>query len=329
MAAGSAAPGPPAAPRTRGRNRARPATLSRPALSLAAVAFALFGVARTTGSGWLIVILTGIASVVALAAVLPWFGLRKVVVTVEAPRDGTVGRTSELTIEVLAGGASRPVKLLPLGFEGPWTGVVTPAKGQLPLIPKKRGVFTSVLLDVRSAAPLGLVWWKRRILVDLPRPFEVGPMPATVKLESSRTAQETGSDDGRAASSTADAVKTIREYTAGDPIKLVHWAATARAGELMVKELEAPVAPVLCIAVDLRGSDGGAVEEAASRAAGLALAGLAAGMSVTLLTSEVAGPRAGPVAAPSEVNRRLARAVAGPLPNPPHGAEPVWVRAAP
>jgi len=306
---------------------ARPANVSRPALALAAVAFALFGIARTTGSGWLIVILTGIGSVVALAAVLPWFALRKVTVAVEAPREGTVGRTAELTIDLQAGRSAQPLKLLPLGFDGPWTGVITPARGQLPLVPMKRGVFTSVLLDVRSAAPIGLVWWKRRILVELARPFEVGPRPAAVELEAPRGADESGTDDGRVASATADAVKTIREYVAGDPIKLVHWAATARAGELMVKELESPVAPVLCIGLDLRGGAEAAVEEAAARAAGLALAALRAGVPVTLLTSETAGPRSGPVAAPSEVNRRLARAVPGPLPAPPRGADPIWIRS--
>lgn len=305
----------------------RPAGVSRPALALVAVTFALFGIARTTGSGWLIVILTGIASVVALSAVLPWFGLRKVAVTVEAPRDGTVGRTAELTVEVRAGSSSVPLKLLPMGFDGPWTGVMTPARGQLPLVPMKRGVYTSVLLDVRSAAPIGLVWWRRRILVELPRPFEIGPMPIAVTLEAPRGADDSGSDDGRVSSTTADAVKTIREYVAGDPIKLVHWAATARAGELMVKELESPVAPVLCLAVDLRGRDTASIEEAASRAAGLALAGLAHGLPVTLLTSEATGPRSGPVNAPSEVNRRLARAIAGPLPQPPRGTDPIWVRA--
>ena len=309
---------------------ARPAGLSRPALSLAAVAFALFGIARTTGSGWLIVILTGIASVVAVAALLPWLSLRGLTIIVEAPREGTVGRTSELTIDVTARrGAARPLKLLPLGFDGPWTGVVTPVRGRLPLVPMKRGVFTSVLLDVRSAAPLGLVWWKRKVLVELPRPFEIGPRPVEVRLDVRRGADDSGSDDGRASSTTADAVKTIREYTAGDPIKLVHWAATARAGELMVKELESPLAPILCLAVDLRSPivDVDAVEHAASRAAGLALAGLAAGMPVTLLTCEAGtGPRSGPVAAPSEVNRRLARAVAGPLPQPPRGTDPLLVR---
>ena len=310
----------------------RPANLSRPALSLAAVAFALFGVARTTGSGWLIVILTGIAAVVALAAVLPPFGLRNVRVAVEAPREGTVGRTAELTLEVTAGGtasaARRPVKLLPLGFDGPWTGVVTPARGQLPLIPLRRGVYTSVLLDVRSAAPLGLVWWKRKVLVELPRPFEVGPMPIHVRLDPPRGSEDMGTDDGRVASSLADAVKTVREYVAGDPIKLIHWPATARAGELMVKELEAPVAPVLCIAVDLRRGDDAAVEDAASRAAGLALAAITAGVPVTLLTAEATGPRSGPVSSPGDVNRRLARAIAGGLPSPPRGTDPIVVSAA-
>lgn len=309
-------------------SRARPANVSRPALALAAVAFALFGIARTTGSGWLIVILTGIGSVVALAAVLPWFALRKVTVAVEAPREGTVGRTAELTIDVQAGRSSQPVKLLPLGFDGPWTGVISPARGQLALVPMKRGVFTSVLLDVRSAAPIGLVWWRRRVLVELSRPFEVGPMPAPVDLAAPRGTDESGSDEGRVTSATADAVKTIREYVAGDPIKLVHWAATARAGELMVKELESPMAPTLCIGVDLRSSDPAAIENAAAHAAGLALAALRAGLPVSLLTSEATGPRSGPVAAPSEVNRRLARAVAGPLPTPPRGTDPIWVRAA-
>ena len=306
----------------------RPANVSRPALSLAAVALALFGVARTTGSGWLIVILTGIAAVVVLAALLPPFALRKVRIEVEAPRDGTVGRTAELTLDVSAGGAARPLKLLPLGFDGPWTGVVTPARGRLPLVPLRRGVYTSVLLDVRSAAPLGLVWWRRRVRVELPRAFEVGPMPIPARLDPPRGSEDNGTDDGRVASSLADAVKTVREYVAGDPIKLVHWPATARSGELMVKELEAPVAPVLCIAVDLRRGDDAAVEDAASRAAGIALAALAAGVPVTLLTAEAAGPRSGPVASAADVNRRLARAIAGALPAPPRGTEPIVVSAA-
>ncbi len=303
-----------------------PANVSRPALSLAAVALALFGIARTTGSGWLIVILTGIGSVVALAAVLPPFGLRRLDVDVRAPRDGTVGRTCELTVDVL-GGNGRPVKLRVHGFTAPWTGVLTPATGQLAVVPSKRGVVESVRVELRSAAPFGLVWWKRTVVVDLARPLEIGPSPTTESLDAPTGRDDSGREEGRVTTAMADTVRTVREYAAGDPIKLIHWAATARAGELMTKELESPVVPALCIALDLRGGADDAVEAAASRAAGLALDGLAAGIPVLLLTAEKAGPRSGPVTTPGEANRRLARAVPGPLPQPPRGAAPVVVSA--
>jgi uncharacterized protein (DUF58 family) len=279
----------------------------------------LFGIARTTGSGWLIVILTAIATVVLLAFLLPLFGLRRLALSVEAPRDGTVGASAELVVSV--DGGSSPVKLRPLGpFEGTWTGAVAPCRGGLIVVPSHRGVVSSIAFDLWSAAPLGLVWWRRRVTVVLERPFEVGPMPATDAGR--RPPPAGGDDDGRDASRTssvtADAVKTIREYVAGDPIKLVHWAATARSGELMVKELESPTAPALVIAVDLRHQ---AAELIASRAAGLALEGLHAGVPVELLTCEAAtGPRSGRVRSAVEVGRRLARAVPGPLPALPADA---------
>jgi hypothetical protein len=57
------------------------------------------------------------------------------------------------------------------------------------------------------------------------------------------------------------------------------------------------------------------------------LAAITAGVPVSLLTAEAAGPRSGPVSSASDVNRRLARAVAGGLPAPPRGTEPIVVRA--
>ncbi|MEA3075578.1 MAG: hypothetical protein QOF60_486 [Actinomycetota bacterium] len=282
----------------------RPANVSRPALSLGLVAIALFAIARTTGSGWLIVILTAIATVVLLAFVLPVASLRRLTISVDAPRDATVGRSAELVVS-LAGGSS-PVKLRPLGpFTDPsWSGAVAPSQGGLVVVPSRRGVISSIEFELSSAAPLGLVWWRKRLTVPLARAFEVGPKPV---FDSRDRVPPLGREDD-------NVVKTIREYVAGDPIKLVHWAATARAGELMVKELEAPTAPVLTIAVDLRVDD---PEIVASRSAGLALEGLRAGVPVELLTCDlVMGPRAGRVMSGVEVGRRLARAVPGPLPQP-------------
>jgi uncharacterized protein (DUF58 family) len=303
----------------------RPAAVTRPALSLAAVTLAMFGIARTTGSGWLIVVLTGIGTVVGLAAVLPAFALRRVSVGVEAPRDATVGRLADFPVEL--GGGNHPLKLRLLGFEADWSGAIAPCTGTLAAAPTRRGVAKSITLEVRSAAPIGLVWWSRRVTVELTRPLEVGPRPAIVAAPTPTTGDELGHEAGRLSSVLADAVRTIREYVAGDPIKLVNWAATARTGELMVKELESPDAPSLVIAVDLRGGADDAVEAAASEAAGLAIAALRAGIPVSLLTAEKTGPRAGPVSAPVEVGRRLARAVAGGLPPAPPGTTPIVVRA--
>lgn len=301
-----------------------PANLSRPALSLAAVALALFGIARTTGSGWLIVILTGIGSVVALAVVLPPFTLRSLVVEVRPPREATVGRTTEFAVEV-TGGRGRAVKFRIVEFGGTWTGAVTPASGSLAVVPQRRGVIDHVEIEVRSAAPIGLVWWRRRMAVALARPIEVGPAPIATALDPPSGRDDSGRNEHRSMAAMADTVRTVREYRPGDAIKLVHWAATARAGELMTKELESPIMPALCLSVDLRGPAGDAIEMAASRAAGLALAGLAAGLPVLLLTAETSGPRSGPVTTPGEVNRRLARAIGGPLPSAPMGTTPVVV----
>jgi hypothetical protein len=43
-----------------------------------------------------------------------------------------------------------------------------------------------------------------------------------------------------------------REYRHGDPMRRVHWAATARHGELMVRQEESAVSPEATIVVDLR-----------------------------------------------------------------------------
>ena len=292
----------------------RPARLSGPALSVIGVSVALLGVARTTGAGWLIVVLSGVAAVLLVAALLPAIGLARVRVDIQAPRDATATRTANLDLTLTASRGERSISRGPAlklrGVEpaGEWTGAEAPARGLVAVVPSRRGIVTEVKLELHSAAPLGLVWWRRRVTVALARPMEVGPLPIESPVMPPLASRPSGSDDRRAMASAADLVRSTRDYVAGDPIKLVHWASTARYGDLMVKELEAPGSPVLALVVDLR-AGGDEAEVAAGRAAGIANAALLAGMPVTLLTAEVTGPRVGPVMNPIEVGRRLARAV--------------------
>ena len=302
----------------------RPAALSRPAVALAAVSLALFGIARTTGSGWLVVVLTLIAAAVVLSAVLPAAGLARTALVATVPGDGTVGR--ELEVRVVLSGGSRAVKLRAVGFDGGWAGALVPADGLLRVTPRARGVVDALVVEIRSAAPLGLVWWTRRYAVALPTPLEIGPHPADVDGPPVRDDGPEGRDGRRLVAGAADAVRSTRAYLPGDPIKLVHWAATARFGEVMVKELEAVASPAVAVSVDLDGPPA-AAERAASRAAGVANAALRLGLPVVLLTAEAGGPRSGPAGSPRHVGRRLARAVAGPPAAAPAGAVVIHVRA--
>ncbi|TML90362.1 MAG: DUF58 domain-containing protein [Actinobacteria bacterium] len=293
---------------TGARGVPRPA-VSRAVAVLVLIGAAIFVIARTTGSGWLMVLLSGLVGVLAVSVVLPPLALRRARLEVRAPRDATAGRSLSVTVSV-------PVRVRNLRArlvepEGSWFACDGPAEGETIAVPARRSVLREVAVDVTSAWPLGLVRWRRRVHIPLTRPVEVGPAPIDTEM-TPPGARGSGADEQSAPGwRDGDVVRGAREYVPGDPVKLVHWPATARTGTLMVKELDAPHRPGVVLVVDLRGG-GAAAETAAGRAAGIANAALAAGAPVTMCTAERGGPVGGRVDSPVEVSRRLARAVGGP-----------------
>jgi uncharacterized protein (DUF58 family) len=288
---------------------ARPVALPRSTVALAAVSLGVFGVARTTGSGWLVVLLAAIGAAMVLGFVLPAPGAVRARIGIDAPSDAVVGRAMQLTLDVW--GTARPLLVRVRESDGEWTSVAPPVRGRLEATPARRGLVTALTVDVRCAAPLGLVWWGRSVVVPLARPIEVGPRPADVEAPPPSAADGAARDARLAFGHGDDLVRGVRDYQSGDPIRTVHWPATARHGQLMVRELEAATAPPLTIAVRLGPPGGVADESVASRAAGVALAGLRAGRPVMLLTREASGPVRARVGTPLDVSRRLARAVVG------------------
>lgn len=297
-------------------NWPRPVGFSRQALVLVGLAAAFYGIARSTGSGWVVVLMCGVAGSLVVAVVAPALAVARASVLVAAPRDGTVGRPLAVSLSVPAGGSG--LKVRALDPPGDWLAVDPPARGEVLVTPDRRGVLDTADVDVRSAGPLGLVWWRRRVHVRLAAPLEVGPRPLETSVADVARAGGTGPDAAFRGRTGHELVRSVRDYSAGDSLRLVHWPATARTGTLVVKELEDPELPRLAIVVDLRGAAASA-EEAASRAAGLAAAALRDGVPVTLLTLERSGPVAGAVTTATEAGRRLARAIAG---EPPEGPVP-------
>jgi uncharacterized protein (DUF58 family) len=114
-------------------------------------------------------------------------------------------------------------------------------------------------------------------------------------------------------------VRGARAYRPGDSRRHVHWPASAHAGELMVREMEAPVADPVTVNVNLP-SDPEQAEHVAERALGTVLRLMNGGAPVNLATTEPSGPVLGAVADRRAAGRRLARAVPEPRPIRPAAA---------
>lgn len=173
----------------------------------------------------------------------------------------------------------------------------------------RREVVSFLDAEVASRGVLGLMAFARRQRLPLPHPLHIGPRPQAPSHPFPEVFGAWGDGAPRPATS-GDVVRGVRGYVPGDPVRRVHWPATARTGDLVVKEVEESGAPRLLIALDL-GGGGEAGEQAASRAAWYAYEALGRGYDVTLATAEPAGPVTATVGPAYEVNRRLARATRG------------------
>jgi uncharacterized protein (DUF58 family) len=196
-------------------------------------------------------------------------------------------------------------------------GVDVPMTGPVGGVAATREVLTEVVVELVSHGLAGFVACARRRPVTLARPLAVGPRPLPTAQPLPDLLRTWGDGEARPSAS-GDLVRGVRPYLPGDPQRRVHWRASARVGDLVVKEVEDTGAPRLLLALDL-GGGGGAGEAAAGRAAWYAFEGLRRGYHVVLVSAELSrryGDMStrtvtGPVASPSEVIRRLAAAGLG------------------
>jgi uncharacterized protein (DUF58 family) len=287
---------------------------------VALVAFA--AVAHNSGSGWV----QAMGSLLAGFAVAGLGGpglacgrLRLSVVT--NPTDATAGQPLE--IEVATNAPARIEAVTPHGH----TTTIGASTGRVQLVPARRGPLLWVTLEVASAAPFGLLWWHKRVVVPLARPLWVAPVPGppdAAMLTHSATPADL--DRHRPRDARVGEPRGVRPYMAGDPQRLVHWPATAHRGELMVREAERPEAAVPEVRVILP-DDGPEGDAVAGRGLGTVVALLTRSSPVMLATTERDGPRHEAVYTRADAARRLARAVspgavspgaARPATNPEH-----------
>ena len=148
------------------------------------------------------------------------------------------------------------------------------------------------------------------MVASLPAPLHVAPRRGD-PVPFDRLIDELAGDGGRRVPGQNGDMRGARAYRPGDSRRHVHWPASAHARELMVREMEAPVADPVTVTVTLP-PDPDQAERVAERALGTVLRLMERGVEVTLVTIEDSGPVRAEVADRRAAGRRLARAVSGP-----------------
>ncbi len=266
-------------------------------------------VAHNGGSGWVQLLGDLVFGVLCIGILGPGLVVTRAKVEVRsAPADGVAGLP--VVIRVASGSRLRIRPVEPPGdevFVGPvrHKGAVD---DRVTVVPVRRGVRDTVMLDIASAAPFALQWWTRRVQLALPSTLHVSPRrgrprppPPTPQEDVGEVRDQPRTDMGLP--------RGARPYVPGDSRRLVHWRATAHAGRLMVRELEQPSAGPVAVTVDLP-DDPEEAERVAEGALGTVVQLLDTGAPVLLGTLEPSGPVLAPVADRRGAGRRLARAVA-------------------
>ena len=151
----------------------------------------------------------------------------------------------------------------------------------------RRGVLSVGPLEALRSDPLGLA--RRRLTVSgtvevivYPRVDRVSPPPGGREQPAAVRNRQMVQASHR------DSFRGLREYVAGDDLRLVHWRSSARTGELVVRQDEEPRPRATAVVLDLRRSAhaGLSLERAVSVAASVVLAGRRAGQEVVLAATD-------------------------------------------
>jgi uncharacterized protein (DUF58 family) len=251
-------------------------------------------VARSSGQGWVQALGELVFGGLVVGVAGPFFVIRRARVSVlSCPGDATTGQPVELELE--RSGAWR------IGVVGGPAGVCD----NVTWVPSRRGVYDRLHVEMATAAPFGLQWWKRTVAVDLPRTVYVAP--ALGPSRASRAGDGDAEAGAHARRSADGDLRAARPYVAGDARNTVHWPATAHTGVLMVRDLESSSAPTPEVTVFLP-ADPDEAEREAGKALAEILRLIGAGCSVMLITEEADGRRAGWVTDPRRARRRMAAA---------------------
>lgn len=258
----------------------------------AALALALYFIASNIGSGWIYLMSASLMTALVSAALLPLVQLSQLSVSQSAPARLVAGQPLTVVLRLFRQASAplpMPLRLFRLDYEF-WQSHNRQALRDRPYLvesleeeaclrctiaPLGRGVHQLGAVIASSAFPLGLVWWQKRLPAQLNQTVTVYPRTLPLdgfflyRLKTSNLSRG-GLTRTNQAARQSTYTRGVREYVHGDSPRHVHWALSARAGRLLVREFEAEGFPSFDVLLDLTASWTGrqqfelAVEAAAS-----------------------------------------------------------------
>lgn len=166
------------------------------------------------------------------------------------PASATVGE--QLPVDVRVTGARGPVEIMLL--DPPSAPVLVDGAAHGPIIhsAQHRGVFHALRSVVRSRGWLGVCDAVRPLATLLDRPIQVLPRPRrTPDVPPLRDVAAGPDGPSGPTRGQGGLPRGVRPYSPGDARHHVHWPSSARAGSLVVTEVDTPSRPTVDVVVEL------------------------------------------------------------------------------
>jgi uncharacterized protein (DUF58 family) len=295
-----------------GRHLRPPRTLrpTRAGWIFFALVFAVGFAALNTGNNLLYLMLSLMLAFLVLSGVLSESALRGIDVARQLPPEWAAGRAGRVVLEI----ANRQRRLWAhaivvedlaeddAGRAAPAGRVcalrIAPGareRRSYALTPARRGTLRFRGLRVTTRFPFG--FFAKSLWLERPAVALVYPELAPSAPPAARSDRRAGGPERRGRTTSASEVTGLREFARGDAPRRVHWPASWRRGQLLVRDAEGEAAGEAEVHLRTAGAaEGPAFEAAVCRAASQAEAGLRAGLRVGLRTDALAlAPDAGPV----------------------------------
>lgn len=217
--------------------------------------------AINTGNNMLYLALSMNLSFIILSGVLSEWCLRGVAVRVRHAAEAFASRDSLLAVTCLAGGKRFPALSLSCALtidgvpcivrfpEVPAGGSVTRI---VPWRPARRGAVAKASGAVSTLFPFALFEKSAAIAGDVS--LVVYPRPGEADCPVRGAGDGAPAEGDAAAGRPGPAIRGVREHRPADPVRDMHWKASARLGRWMVKEREKESASVAELRVDLPAS---------------------------------------------------------------------------